>query len=320
MATTTSRDGRSTGIPRNGADATGTRKGRTGSATRRDGAGEDSSLDRLRGLIERRRSDWEIGEPDYDLLLRQRHFWNFVNDHYFRVEIGGWHRLPEEPSLLVGIHSSSVLPMEAWTFCLEWWRHFGPERILHGTTHDALFVLPIIGDYFRRVGVIPAGSKSISAALDAGHDAVVWPGGELDALRPWTKRDQVILGGRHGFVRQAISSGVPIVPVAATGGPDTVIVLSDGRRLARALGLKKLRIEVLPITFGLPFGIFQSVLPPIPMPAKLRMEILDPIDVDHDPARAEDGRYVATKFRQVERRLQEGVDVLARRRSFPIFG
>jgi 1-acyl-sn-glycerol-3-phosphate acyltransferase len=110
--------------------------------------------------------------------------------------------------------------MEAWSFVQEWWRHFGRDRILHGTTHDALFVLPGIGDYFRRLGVIPASPESISAAFAAGHDAIVWPGGELDAFRPWTKRDQVVLGGRSGFVRQAITSGVPIVPVAATGGPD----------------------------------------------------------------------------------------------------
>lgn len=321
MAASTSRNGRSTRTSRGGRDGTGasdTRK--TTSAVSRDG-GADSSPGGIQGLIERRRNSWSIREQDHDLMRRQRHFWNLVDDHYFRIEIGGWHRLPDDPSMLVGIHSSGVLPMEAWTFCLEWWRHFGRDRILHGTTHDALFVLPGIGDYFRRLGVIPASHDSMSKAFDAGHDAIVWPGGDLDALRPWTKRDQVILGGRDGFVRQAITSGVPIVPVAATGGPDTVIVLSDGRRLAKALGLKRLlRAEVLPITFGLPLGVFQSILPAIPMPAKLRFEILDPIEVDHDPERAEDRRYVKTKFRQVERRLQEGVDALAKRRSFPIFG
>lgn len=317
MATSTSRNGTTTRTSRNGGDASASRGDRD---VGRNGGGHDSPSG-LQGLIERRRKGWEIGEPDHELFRRQRHFWNLVNDHYFRMEIGGWHRLPEGPSLLVGVHASSVVPMEAWSFVQEWWRHFGRERILHGTTHDALFVLPGIGDYFRRLGVIPASPESISAALAAGHDAIVWPGGELDAFRPWTKRDQVVLGGRSGFVRQAITSGVPIVPVAATGGPDTVIVLSEGRRVAKALGLKKLlRVEVLPITFGLPLGIFQSVLPAIPMPAKLRLEILDPIEVDHDPERADDKRYVKTKFRQVERRLQQGVDELAKRRSFPIFG
>jgi len=317
VATSTSRNGSTAQASRNGGDGSASRDDRDAG---RNGGGDDSPSG-LQGLIERRRKGWEIGEPDHEFLHRQRHFWNFVNDHYFRMEVGGWHRLPDGPCMLVGIHASSVVPMEAWSFVFEWWRHFGRERILHGTTHDALFVLPGIGDYFRRVGVIPASHESMSQAFAAGHDAIVWPGGDLDALRPWTKRDQVILGGRDGFVRQAITAGVPIVPVAATGGPDTVIVISDGRRLAKAIGLKKLlRAEVLPITFGLPFGIFQSVLPAIPMPAKLRLEILDPIEVDHDAERAGDKRYVKTKFRQVERRLQQGVDELAKRRSFPIFG
>jgi 1-acyl-sn-glycerol-3-phosphate acyltransferase len=318
VATSTSRNGtRTQASSRNGGDGSPSRGDRDAG---RNGGGYDSPSG-LQGLIERRRKGWKIGEPDHEFFGRQRHFWNFVNDHYFRMEIGGWHRLPDGPCMLVGVHASSVVPMEAWSFVQEWWRHFGRERILHGTTHDALFVLPGIGDYFRRLGVIPASPESISAAFAAGHDAIVWPGGELDAFRAWTKRDHVVLGGRVGFVRQAITSGVPIVPVAATGGSDTVIVLSEGRRLAQVLGLKKLlRAEVLPITFGLPLGFLQTVLPAIPMPAKLRLEILDPVEVDHDPERAGDKRYVKTKFRQVERRLQQGVDELAKRRSFPIFG
>ena len=58
-----------------------------------------------------------------------------------------------------------------------------------------------------------------------------------------------------GFVRQAIRSGVPIVPVATVGGHDTVFVLSEGRWLANGLdrvsGLKrKLRGSQLPIVLG----------------------------------------------------------------------
>ena len=50
-----------------------------------------------------------------------------------------------------------------------------------------------------------------------------------------------------GFVRTAIRSGVPIVPVATVGGHDTVFVLSEGRWLANGLdrvsGLKKKRLS-----------------------------------------------------------------------------
>ena len=107
----------------------------------------------------------------------------------------------------------------------------------------------------------PASSRrpaSPSAGRSAeGRDVIVWPGGEKDAMRSWRRRDVAELGGRKGFVRQAIRSGVPILPVATVGGHDTVFVLSEGQWLANALdrftGLKKtLRGANLPIVAGLP--------------------------------------------------------------------
>ena len=73
---------------------------------------------------------------------------------------------------------------------------------------------PGIGAYFRKMGVLPAAPDSMAGALAAGHDVAVWPGGRVDSLRPWLKRDEAILAGRKGFVRLAINSGVPIVPIS----------------------------------------------------------------------------------------------------------
>jgi 1-acyl-sn-glycerol-3-phosphate acyltransferase len=117
---------------------------------------------------------------------------------------------------------------------------------------------------------------------------IVWPGGEQDSMRNWRKRDQAVLAGRHGFVRQVIRSGVPIVPVATVGGHDTVFVLSEGRFLARWLGGlgRRLRGAMLPITLGVPFGVALEILPAhIPLPATISTELLDPIEVEHDPER-----------------------------------
>jgi 1-acyl-sn-glycerol-3-phosphate acyltransferase len=186
--------------------------------------------------------------------------------------------------------------------------------------------LPGLGDWFRLNGVVPASRHSVTAALEAGHDVVVWPGGEQDSMRSWRKRDSATLAGRRGFVKQALKSQVPIVPVATIGGHDTVFVLSEGRWIAdvgeKLLGLKsKLRGATLPITLGIPLGIALEVLPThIPLPAKIRTEILDPIEVDEDPERANDSDYVSGVYREVESAIQAGMDRLARRRSFPIFG
>jgi hypothetical protein len=106
------------------------------------------------------------------------------------------------------------------------------------------------------------------------------------------------------------------------GGADTVFVLSEGRTIARLIRAKQLlRSDIFPIVLGLPFGIWPEVLPShIPLPSKIRTSLQEPVHVDHDPERAHDHAYVDGIYHEVERRIQAGVDQLAKRRCFPIFG
>jgi 1-acyl-sn-glycerol-3-phosphate acyltransferase len=303
---------------RNGAEAV--RKRDTTSGQRRP----QGAVQRL--IARRVASASSVEGPSRALMRVQSPIWDLVSDLYFRVEVEGWERVPDQPSLLIGVHSGGALTMDAWTLVQAWYRHFGEERILHGTAHDVLMAAPGLGDYFRLCGVIPASRKGVTTALDAGHDVVVWPGGEQDAMRSWRKRDTAVLAGRKGFVKQAIRSGVPIVPVATVGGHDTVFVLSEGRWLAdgleRLIGLKsRLRGATLPIIAGFPFPLALEITPMhLPLPAKIRTELLDPIHVDTDPERAQDQEYVDSIYREVEAAIQVGMDRLARRRRFPVFG
>lgn len=294
--------------------------GRSGSSEGRSSSADDSPGG-LAGLVARRAGDWSLDSVDPGFVRAQRHLWNLLQDHYFRMDTEGWHRLPDPPALLVGVHAAGIFPVDAWMFGLNWFRRFGEERLMHGTAHDALMATPVVGTYFRKMGVMSASRQTVSAALEAGRDVIVYPGGDVDSLRPWRERDKVRLAGRRGFVKQAIRSGVPIVPLATSGGMDTMFTLTEGKGLARLLGLNKIaRAEALPLVLGLPWGIAPGMLPFLPLPAKIRTELLDPVFLDDDPERAKDDEYVDRMFAEVEGRIQKGMDRLARRRSFPVFG
>ncbi|TDG12187.1 acyltransferase family protein [Seongchinamella unica] len=255
-------------------------------------------------------------------MTRQMGIWNRLMDHYFRLEVDGWDRIPDEPVLLIGVHSGGPLTMDAWTLVFSWWRHFGAERPLHGTAHDVLMKSPKLGDYFRRMGVISPRRENIQAAFEKGDDVVLWPGGEVDAYRSWSKRDTAVLGGRKGFIRLAIQSGVPIVPVATVGGHDTLFVLSEGRPLARALKLKeRMRSDLAPVTLSWPFGVALHLTPfqHIPLPAKIRTELLEPVYLSSDKSLADDEAYVDSVYEDIEARIQAGMDRLASKRKFPVF-
>ena len=265
----------------------------------------------------------ELNGPDPELMDAQAPLWNALMDYYFRLEIGGWQRIPDEPSLLIGIHSGGPLTMDAWTVVLSWWRHFGERRSLHGTAHDVLMSAPGLGSYFRRMGAIVPTRENISAAFNKGDDVIIWPGGEVDAYRSFSKRDTAVLGGRKGFIRLAIREQVPILPMATVGGHETLFVLSEGRGLAKVLKLKeRMRSDVAPITLSVPFGVTLHLTPfqHVPLPAKIRTEFLEPIYMDPDREKENDQAYVDTMYREVESAIQAGMDRLAKKRKFPIWG
>jgi len=273
------------------------------------------------GWISDRAGEWSLKGWDGQALHRQKFFWNPLMDYWFRMEMDGWEHLPEAPVLLVGIHSGAPFVWDGWTVGIQWWRRFGDGRPLHGTAHDALMAAPVVGRFFRSMGVLPAAPDSIATALAEGHDVALWPGGEVDSLRPWRQRDRASLAGRTGFVKIAIRAGVPIVPVATVGGADAMPVLIKGDRLSRTLRLDKIaRLKVFPIAVSVPWGVAPAALPQIPLPAKIRTALQPPVVVDSDPQRAQDDDYVQSKYREVEESIQAGMDVLTRRRAFPLFG
>ncbi len=298
-------------------------------ATAKSGSAHRQSKGGIEGLIGRRVAAATVHAlegPNQNLMRAQKPAWDVLCKYYFRLETSGWERLPEETSLLIGNHSGGSLTIDAWTFVFDWWRHFGTDRVLHGTAHDVLMAAPGLGDYFRQCGVIPASRQGVSAALSSGCNVVIWPGGDVDAMRNWRRRDEAVLGGRMGFVGQAIRSGVPIVPVASVGGHDTAFILSEGRWIANGLdrvsGLKKkLRGTRLPIVLGIPFGLTIETIPThLPLPAKIRTELLDPIYVDHDPERVNDRDYVKSIYLEVESAIQDAMNRLAKQRRLPVFG
>jgi 1-acyl-sn-glycerol-3-phosphate acyltransferase len=238
---------------------------------------------------------------------------------YFRAEVRGLERIPEEgPLLFVGNHSGGNMTPDSVVFLLAFNTYFGVERPIHILAHSLVTSWPVIGPLGRRWGIVTAGPRVTEAALGRGACVLVYPGGDVDAHRPWTARNQIRFDGRRGFLRVAKNAGVPIVPVVATGGHDTFLSLTDGRRIARALRLDRLaRLKVLPISLALPWGLnVGDFLGHIPFPAKIRMEVLAPIDVNE---RFGDRADSDEAYEYVTSRMQEALTALGAERVLPPF-
>lgn len=147
---------------------------------------------------------------------------------------------------------------------------------------------------------------------------VVFPGGDYDAYRPTFAENVIDFNGRKGYVSTAVEAGVPIVPAVSIGGQESQLYLSRGTWLARRLGLKRLlRSDILPISFGFPFGFSAAIPPNLPLPAKIVMQVLDPINLTKQFGEDPDVDAVDEHVRSV---MQQALNDLAAKRRFPILG
>jgi 1-acyl-sn-glycerol-3-phosphate acyltransferase len=235
---------------------------------------------------------------------------------YFRAEVRGLDTMPDAGgALVVSNHSGGMLTPDVLIFAPAFYDRFGFDRPVYTLAHYGVFVPPV-GSLLRRLGVIGASRENASKALRDGAVVLVFPGGDYDSYRP-TFENKIDFAGRTGYVRTAIEAGVPIVPMVSIGGQETQLFLARGDSLARKLGLKKIRLEILPVTFGFPFGLSAIFPPNLPLPAKVVTRVLDPIDIEAEFGADPDVAAVDAHVRSV---MQTALDELARERRFPILG
>jgi len=224
----------------------------------------------VQGFVEKGR---EGGLQDRDPAFIERHLrWlGPLSDLYFRGEVRGLDRLPASgPVLCVGNHSGGLLTPDSFVFMVNVLRHFGVSRKGYALAHHLVLGSPL-GRLIRGLGAIPADPDQARRALAEGSMVLVYPGGDEDVFRSWRERNRIHLAGRTGFIRLALEERVPVVPVVSVGGHETVLVLGEGKRIARLLGLERFRIKSLPLVIGPPWGLSPGALAlPLPLPANSR--------------------------------------------------
>lgn len=275
------------------------------------GLGDIVEWSRQRILARVPRADLDQRDPDF--IRDQLPATWLLASLYFRAEVRRLDRIPPEgPVLLVGNHSGGNVPPDTFVFTLAFCSYFGVERPFYQLAHNLVAMYPALG-WLRKFGTVAASRENARLALESGAAVLVYPGGDYEVYRPSWQRHVVDLGGRMGFVLLARETGVPIIPVASVGGQETALFLSRGQWLAKLLRLDKVaRLKSVPISLALPWGLNVSdLLGHLPLPAKIVIEVQEPIEVDGDNQAVYD-KVVAS--------LQSGVDRLAAERRFPVIG
>lgn len=202
-------------------------------------------------------------------------------DHYFRAETEVEAELPEGPFLAVANHNGMTGTPDMFCHMAAFWRLRSPARLAYGLMHDMPFYLPVAGSWLNAAGAIAANPANARAALGRGAAVLVFPGGDYDACKPHSARYEVRFGERRGFIRLALSEGVPIVPIVSAGAHESLYILTDGQWFAEKSGLKKyFRSNVAPLGVAMPWGIIAGLaIPHFPPPVKIHTRICKPIDL-----------------------------------------
>jgi 1-acyl-sn-glycerol-3-phosphate acyltransferase len=238
-------------------------------------------------------------------------------------------RLPNRPFLAVGNHSGGLLIPDTLVWLAAYHtRNLAPPML--SLAHDAMFrhYPARLTRSLARMGAVRADRELARRALQRGYCVSVYPGGDRDACRSWSRRNEIVFAGRRGYVELAIEAGVPIVPVASIGGHEALVTLWDGAALARRIPwCRRNRITNLPVSLSLPWGLWIGPQPGyLPLPTKIRTRVLDPIDpIDYASSshgKTRDARPARIRAidHEVRMVLQGALDEMASERRWPVLG
>jgi 1-acyl-sn-glycerol-3-phosphate acyltransferase len=190
---------------------------------------------------------------------------------YFRSEVQGVHNVPAGRVLLVGNHSGQV-PIDGVLVGAAMFMDAEPPRIVRAMVEKWAVGLPFVSLLFTRVGQVVGVPENAHRLLSQGEALLVFPEGARGIAKTFDRRYKLAEFGL-GFMRMAIETNTPIVPVAVVGGEEQYISVANLDRLA-----KLLRMPAFPI-------IPQLLLPggQLPLPTKYRIRFGEPMRFTGDP-------------------------------------
>jgi 1-acyl-sn-glycerol-3-phosphate acyltransferase len=163
----------------------------------------------------------------------------------------------------------------------------------------------------NRIGGVRADPENAARLLLNDELVAVFPEGEKGMGKLWKDRYRLQRFGRGGFVKLALRTAAPIIPVAVVGAEEAAPMLGKVTWFAKNIG-----IPWIPVTPTFPWLGPAGLLP---LPSKWYVAFGEPIDLgrSHTPAAAEDRLLVNRLADQIRTRIQTMIDELLGRRRSP---
>jgi 1-acyl-sn-glycerol-3-phosphate acyltransferase len=257
------------------------------------------------------RGEYETDEwgLDWEIVGAMQPFLTFLYKTYWRVEASGVDHIPVAGRALLVANHSGQLPWDAAMVGTAV-RIENPAGRWVRTLYSPWFSsLPVFSSLLVSLGQAPATVENGTRLLEQDEVVAIYPEGREGAGKLFKERYRLARFGDADFVRMALSSGAPIIPVAVVGAEETYITLARSRTLARITGLPD-----FPITLAFPW---LGLLGLVPLPTRWSIDFGQPIPTDgYGPDAALNLVLVSQLADRVRSTIQTMLgDRLARRRS-----
>ncbi len=188
--------------------------------------------------------------------------------YWLRVETRGIENVPEGRVLLIGNHAGNTFAYDGAMLAMAMLLEARPPRLVRGMAEYYLPQLPFFGVLMHRMGSVVGTRENCVQLLENEEAVMVFPEGARGFVKPWRQRYQLQRFGL-GFMRLALETGTPIVPVGIVGSEEQSPCLFDVKSLGRLIGS-----PAFPITPTFPWlglGGF------VPLPVKFRLHFGEPL-------------------------------------------
>jgi 1-acyl-sn-glycerol-3-phosphate acyltransferase len=222
----------------------------------------------------------------------------YLHRYWFRTEVHDVENVPTGRALIVSNHSGQI-PLDGVVIALCMALDSDRPRFPRAMLERFVATLPFFSVWFPRVGQVLGTPENARHLLEKEEALIVFPEGVKGISKTYADRYKLAPFG-PGFMRLALETQSPIVPVAVIGAEEQYPSVTDLKPLARLLGMPA--VPIIPQLF---FGMF------MPLPTKYRVYFGEPLhftgDPDDDDATIEEKVWVvqATIQSMVNRGLKE---------------
>lgn len=213
----------------------------------------------------------------------------FLHRSYFRTQTFGLENVPRGRALFVANHSGQV-PLDGALISAALMLDLNPPVLVRSMVEKWTQTLPFFSTWFPRLGQVVGVPENARRLLTSEHPLLVFPEGIRGISKPFHRRYQLEAFGL-GFMRLALETGSPIVPVAVIGGEEQYPSVANLKGLARMVGM-----PALPVLPQLLLGL------PVPLPTRYRLHFGEPLWFDGDPD--EDDALIEPRVQKVRKAVE----------------